>query len=129
MKVGGCYVSRARVAVVIAALEQRGLETGGSKTELVARLEEAMIADEAAVAWTRKYTTVAVVFDKEAPLGLSIVSVSQDSHGSGCPAHVMVNGFYGDSELFWQESNIKLCDVLWKVDGQDVSTSPEEVRG
>ena len=45
MKVGGCYVSRATVAVVKAALEQRGLETGGSKPEIRARLEEAMIAD------------------------------------------------------------------------------------
>lgn len=86
-------------------------------------------AAERKKAWTLKHTVRTVVFDKEGPLGLRIGSVSQDSDGSGCPAHVKVAGFYGDSELFWQESNIKLSDVLWKIDGQDAGTSCDVVRG
>ena len=85
-------------------------------------------AAERKKAWTLKHTVRTVVFDKEGPLGLRIGSVSQDSDGSGCPAHVKVAGFYGDSELFWQESNIKLSDVLWKIDGQDAGTSCDVVR-
>ena len=103
-----------------------GKQGGKKKTKKDKSEQEQAHRDEV---WTKQHEERGVEIKEVGPLGLPLVPFPLGSEGSGSPAHVKVGKFDDESaKRRWELRGIWSGDVLWKINGECVS-SCDEVRG